>query len=404
MAEPKTLLFITTELPWPADSGGRIKTFRLVEFLSQHYRVRLLCAQGGRKKKAMRQLREHVQLESVQAFNNFKPRTAFNWFRALMSFPSFNAYRNYSLPMESMIKASAEAADIVLMDHLEIVEMIPEKFNGTLIYHSHNAEFKMWEQYAAFGSNPLKRWVVEWEASRVKVLERYAIRKAQLTFASPNDQEALIQELKLDPAKFRLTYHLGNDGLLELPAIDLEANSDRLFYAGTLSWEPNREGLTWFLREVWPDVRARVSNATITVCGKGADPDLERILHETEGVDYKGFVPDLDTEMKQCRLAIVPMRFGSGMNIKTFDALYRGLPLVTTSTGAEGIELEHERHVLIQDEAKGFSSAVATLLTDPKKGAELAAAGRKLASEKYTYAALFKQMLQSLQELETETE
>lgn len=399
MAERKTLLFITTELPWPADSGGRIKTFRLVEFLAQHYDVRLLCAQGGRKKKEMRALRERTGIESVQAFDNIRRRTPINWFRALMSFPSFNAFRVHSLPLESMIKISAEAADIVMIDHAEVMDMMPEKFAGILIYHSHNAEFKLWDNYAAIERNPIARWAIEWEASRVKVLERYAIRKSRFTFAAPNDSELLARELKIESEKFRLTYHLGNDQLLDHPPVDLQRNAKRIFYAGTLSWEPNRDGLEWLLTEVWPQVSKQAPDAELTICGKGANSALTELMHATQGVTYKGFVPDLNAEMEQCRLAIVPLRMGSGMKIKTFDALYRGLPLVTTSVGAEGIDLVHETHAAITDETNTFASHIISLLNDPKRSEELAAAGRKLVKEKYTYTILFEHMLKSMQEV-----
>lgn len=391
-----TLFFLTTELPYPADSGGRIKTFRLVEFLSRHFNVRLLCAQGGEHPGRMKEFKALVPVESVQAFSNFKKRTPLNWFLGVMSFPSFNSYRIFSRELEAMVQWGVAAADVTVVDHLEMMYLIPENFRGKLIYHSHNAEFRLWEEFARLEQNPLKKWAIEWEASRVKVLERYAIRKAAFTFAAPNDSVLLSKELNQAPEKFRLTYHLGNDALLDLPAPDVAHNAKRIFYAGTLSWEPNRDGLVWFIRECWNAIRQKEPEAELVVCGRGADVHLANLLRHTPGVTYHGFVEDLEPLMNTCRLAIVPLRFGSGMKVKTFDALYRGLPLVCTPTGAEGIELQHTRHAFIANTAVDFAASVCRLLENGDVAAAIAAEGRLLVRQQYSYEYIFKSMQESI--------
>ena len=396
MSNKTTLLFITTELPWPADSGGKIKTFRFIQYLTAHFDVQLICAQGGEKVAEIQALRKAVPLKSVQAFQNYKKRSAWNWLTGLMSFPTFNAFRVFSKPLESMLRWGVEKTDVVIVDHLEMMEMIPENLVPKVIYHSHNAEFKLWKDFAKLEMNPIKKGALEWEADRVMVFERWAINKSKFTFAAPNDQKELEQTVKLVPDKFRLTFHLGNESLLEFPEIHFSANAHRIFYAGTLSWMPNRDGLVWFLRNCWSQIRSKVPDAELVVCGKGADSELSQLMRQTEGVDYKGFVDDINQEMEKCRMAIVPLRFGSGMKIKTFDALYRALPLVVTSIGAEGIELVAGKHAFISDAEIEFSDAVVSLLQDDALSKSMADAGRKFVAENYTYPKIFESMLADL--------
>jgi len=397
VTELPTLFYLTTELPFPADSGGRIKTFRLLKALSKEYKVRLLCAHGGERTDHMHQLKAETGLESIQAFQNHLPRTLGNWFKAVMTSPSFNAYRIYSKELENMVKWSAQKADLVILDHLECIDLIPEDYRGKVVYHSHNCEFKLWNDFKKTLTNPLAKIAIDWEQERVNVLERYAINRCTFTFAAPNDQALLEKELKVKPEKFRNTFHLGNDVLLDLPEIDTTKNPARFFYAGTLSWQPNTDGLVWFLNEVWPKIRQNKPDAELVVCGRQPTVELNDLLKSTTGVIYKGFVPDLDAEMMACAAAIVPLRFGSGMKIKTFDALYRGLPLVCTNVAAEGIEIKHQEHAYIVNSADEFANAALQVLSNREVAHTMAMKGRALVKEKYTYTALTKQMIADLQ-------
>ncbi len=339
-------------------------------------------------------LRAAVQISGIQAFQNHLPRTPFHFVNAIMSSPSFNAYRIYSKELETMVKWSAEAADLVLLDHLEMVHVLPEKLETPFVYHSHNAEYILWKEYARIKGNFFTSWLFDWEADRVKLLERYAMRRAKFTFASPNDEEKLKHIPGTEKVEFRNTYHLGQDAMLELPEINLESNPMNVFYAGTLSWEPNRDGLQWFIQKCWPGVRAEHPQAEFHICGKGADESLKTIMAHSPGITYHGFVKDLESLMSKSRCAVVPLRMGSGMKIKTFDALYRGLPLVTTNTGAEGIQIENKTHAWVVNESDTFTKAVNSTLHDTKTSTTMRDNARKLCKERYRYSELLDVMAQ----------
>lgn len=395
-----TLLFVTTELPYPPDSGGRIKTFRLLQFLSLHFNVKLICAFGGKRKKAVQGLKEAIPgLSHMQAFDNHQPRTAINFFVALMTAPSFNAFRIYSKELENMVKWSASTSDVVMVDHAETIDVVPEEFKGKVIYHSHNAEYKLWSDFATMRGTFITKWMLDWEASRVKQLERYAIKRSTFTFAAPNDQESLMAELGIDGNKFKTTYHLGNDALLDLAPIDLKANKKEIFYAGTLSWEPNRDGIEWFIEQCWPSIIQQEPEAVLNVCGGGADEALVKLMNKTAGVNALGFVDDLDSIMQKSRCAIVPLRFGSGMKIKTFDALYRGLPLITTGIGAEGIALENKKHAYLVHESKAFAETVISVLNETENATTVRDRGRLLCREEYSYDSMLNSMLADIRSI-----
>lgn len=393
-----TVLFLTTELPYPADSGGRIKSFRLLEHLSKQYRVKLLCAFGSNRPDDVKGLKETLDLETIQVFDNHQKRTGLNFLKALMYHPTFNAFRIYSDELANMVKWTCESTDLVIVDHLEAIHLMPEDFKGKMIYHSHNAEFKLWEHFAQNQSSFLVKSLMNLEAKRVKKLEKYTISRSIFSFVAPNDQKEIQAHIGFKDNAFRLTYHLGNDALLNANTIDLQRNAKQVFYAGTLSWEPNRDGMAWFITSCWPTIRKKEPSAELRVCGSGADASLTHLMRMTDGVTYLGFVDDLEKEMSQASVAVVPLRFGSGMKIKTFDALYRGIPLVSTSFGAEGLEIASGKHAFIEDDASAFSECVLTLLADKPLASEMSTSGRAFMTEKYTYAKLFESMTNDLNE------
>lgn len=392
----KSLLFITTELPHPANSGGRIKSSRLIQFLSEQFDVRLVCAHSLEPKPDLGKIRETLGVSSIQVFDTFKSRNPFNWFMALMQFPSFGTFRVYSKKLESMMKWGIQGSDIVIIDHLDMMEMIDQKQIGKVYYHSHNTEHKLWEDFALLEPNPVKKWVIELEAQRVKRFESWVVRNTNKTFAAPNDIENLKVAAGVESEKFHLTYHLGDETLLDQPDILLGENGHKIFYAGTLNWMPNKDGLIWFLENCWARIHSQVSGAELNICGGGADSHLIRIMDAHAGVNYLGYVDDLRPLMTASSAAIVPLRFGSGMKIKTFDALYRGLPLITTSVGAEGVDIDSGVHCLIADDPTAFSNSVVGILTDSAMASALAKEGRAKVASTYTYPIIFKQMLANL--------
>ena len=393
-----SLYFLTTELPWPATSGGRIKTYRLLKFLSQHYDVRLACAHGANDRNTLTELREASGIASVQVFGELRSRNALNWFMAIAQFPTLNCYRVYSKKLESVMRWGIEQAEVTIVDHLEMMEMIPENLISKVIYHSHNAEFRLWADYAKIETNPIKKWVLDWEADRVKVFERWAIKRTAFTFAAPNDQASIMDANKLDANKFRLTYHLGDESLLEKPTIDLKGNKPRVLFMGTLSWMPNKDGINWYIDHVWPQVVSKMPSAELIICGKGADSNLVNKAANTKGVSYLGFVEDLNAVMETCKAAIIPLRFGSGMKIKTLDAMYRGLPVLSSNGGIGGLDVEHDNHALICQNDEEWVQQTISVLNEESKMQAMADRARALVRDKYVYPQIFRSMLGDMQQ------
>jgi hypothetical protein len=147
---------------------------------------------------------------------------------------------------------------------------------------------------------------------------------------------------------------------------------------------PNADGIRWFLEECWPLVRARVANATLDVCGTVC----LRVTQAPAGVRLLGLVERLEDAYAEATLALAPLRVGSGLKVKVVEALSYGLPVVTTSVGAQGFDTVPHGPLLVADGAEAFAEAVATVLADQMLAERLSRAAEACA-ERYTPAHVF---------------
>lgn len=154
-----------------------------------------------------------------------------------------------------------------------------------------------------------------------------------------------------------------------------QPRADEVLFVGHFHHAPNLDGLQWFVRDVWPRVRARHPQAQLTVVGSYASADVHA-LGRTPGVHVEGYVPDLTPFADRAAVAIAPLRYGAGMKGKVTNAMAAGLPVVTTSIGAQGLDAIHERHLMIADTAEDFADALSALFADPERALAIGLAGQ----------------------------
>jgi glycosyltransferase involved in cell wall biosynthesis len=150
----------------------------------------------------------------------------------------------------------------------------------------------------------------------------------------------------------------------EAPAIEpcrTPTSPPRIGFIGLLEYEPNAEGVRWFVDHCWPTLRDRVPGIRFRLAGKGGAPLLGRPV---EGVDVLGWIEDAAVEMSTWSLAVIPMRSGAGTRIKLVDAFSRRCPVVATSLGAYGYDVRDRVELRLADEAQAFANACLDLLDD----------------------------------------
>ncbi|MCL5735678.1 MAG: glycosyltransferase family 4 protein [Actinobacteria bacterium] len=165
-----------------------------------------------------------------------------------------------------------------------------------------------------------------------------------------------------------------------------QVRAPRIVFYGSLGYEPNIDGLRWFVREVWPQVRAAFPGVRMEIAGK---PTAEAQTFASEpDIHLCGFVQSIPSFVTGGALLVVPLRSGSGTRIKVLEAWALGLPVVSTSVGCEGLDAVDGETALIADDPHRFAQACIDLLCSPDRGQTMARQAYEFAKERFDWLTL----------------
>lgn len=162
-------------------------------------------------------------------------------------------------------------------------------------------------------------------------------------------------------------------------------------FCGTLSYEPNVDGLRWFVREVWPHVTRMSPAAKLSIVGRGAGDEILALARDSSIFIHRD-VPDVRTFYERASVVIVPIRIGGGTRIKMLEAGACRRPVVSTSVGAEGLHVTNGRHCLVEDDPLAFARACVALVRNPRLARQLATEHHRLVESTYDTPIVFRRI------------
>jgi glycosyltransferase involved in cell wall biosynthesis len=163
------------------------------------------------------------------------------------------------------------------------------------------------------------------------------------------------------------------------------AREPTILFQGSLNYAPNMDAADWLIRDIAPRIRTRLPGAGIRLVGRPT-PGVER-LHAPPSVTVVGRVAEMDPELELADLVVVPVRYGSGTRVKILEAFAHRIPVVSTTIGAEGLDVTDGLHLLIADDPDSFADRCERLLTDADLRRQVVDAAERLFEERYTFAA-----------------
>ncbi|WP_298818598.1 glycosyltransferase family 4 protein [Chloroflexus sp.] len=170
-------------------------------------------------------------------------------------------------------------------------------------------------------------------------------------------------------------------------AYSYQPQINTLIYPGALSYSANLDAVSFFLSQIWLLIRAWHPQARFRITGPVTD-EQRAALPALPGVEFTGYVTDIRQVIAQHMLEVVPLREGGGTRLKILEALALGVPVVSTSKGAEGLRLEDGKHLLIADTPIDFAGKVSRLLANPSLARQLGEAGQKVVAERYDWQVI----------------
>lgn len=284
------------------------------------------------------------------------------------------------------IRKNKDQIDYVFLNrpHISIkyIDMLRDDTDIKIIYYGHDLHFlRNRREYELTGDEKKKKESEEWLKK-----ELYLMRKADISYYPSYVEEEEIHKIDPDIPVKAITAYVYDHFKTDIE-YDFSKREGILFVGGFVH-DPNVDGVLWFVREIWPLIREK-TGAVFYIVGSHATDEI-KMLDGREGVVVKGFVSDEELERLYagCRLTVVPLRYGAGVKGKVVEALYNGMPLVTTSVGAEGIS-DIEEAAVIEDDPGRFAALTAELYQDDDRLRELANQTQKLVRERFCTDAVW---------------
>jgi glycosyltransferase involved in cell wall biosynthesis len=276
------------------------------------------------------------------------------------------ALRSTSARLASGERFDAIVLSTVLLARLPLPPAVP------VVADTHNVEYDVHGRIAEFGDRRLRRLYGRRQCTLTRAEEQRCGRRVDLLLAtSDRDRRLFEDELHLD----NVAVIPNGIDLREFRPAAAAAGPPVIVFSGLMSYYPNEQGIRWFLDEVFPKVLRRVPDVRLVIAG--AAPPRWLCARRASRVQVTGRVPDMRPYLARAHAVIVPLQIGGGTRVKILEAQAMGKPVVSTTTGAEGLEQDRNVSILIADDAAAFASQVARLLTDDIAARRVANAGRQ---------------------------
>jgi len=376
------IIFLTFQFPYPAFSGAAIKTLSLLDYLRRDHEVHLVSLRRGRLTRTQQEWA--ARLDGVEMVVLNKPRNAWSLLGSYIARVPLRIARNRSAKMARLVEGQLKALrpDVLFVDGLSMAQYLPHGFRRRAILHEHNAEYVIWQRQAEIESG-LRRWVASREAARLRGYEASVVRQFGKIFAvSEEDRQTLI-ELGAKPSNVGVLANIPDRTLLNRPAPIFADTEPVILYFGTLSWQPNIEGLERILSSIFPGVCQKVPEARLVVAGVGASRALAARVAAIAGAEFRGQVEDPEPLYRGARVLVDATRSGGGTRLKVLNAFARGIPVVASTLAAQGLEVIPGVHLLMADSEAKTIDALVLLLRDDDRCRTLSDNARALVRARY---------------------
>jgi len=282
--------------------------------------------------------------------------------------------------------------DVAVCDFLDAAVNFPQLLTIPGVLFQHNVESEIWRRHAGTQSNPLKRRMYAAEFRKMLRYESSAVKRFDHVIAVSEHDRGLMERW-VRGARITVV-PTGVDLEQCQPDLSRKPSGPVVAFIGAMDWEPNQDAMEYFCREIWPAVVAQSPGATLRIVGRNPGERVLKLV--SDSVQVTGRVPSVADHLREAAVVVVPLRIGGGTRLKIYEAMAAGKAVVSTSIGAEGLDVHHGKDIILADQPKAFGDAVIMLLRDEglRRKYELAAA--ELAA-KYDWSVVAGKFLRALE-------
>jgi glycosyltransferase involved in cell wall biosynthesis len=394
---PVKILWVKANKLLPLHSGGDIRSYHVARYLaSRHDLCFLSYYDGSSDPDYERRLAE--DFPGVCCVCTGRPESGparvLDYISRLGDRAPYAVSRFKSAPVQRKLKEwlTPEGFDVAVCDFLDAAVNFPASHEVPVVLFQHNVESEIWRRHAETEKNSAKRKIYAMECRKMIAYEKAAVKRfPQVIAVSEHDRK--LMSAWVDPSRITVV-PTGVDLRQYKPDFSQQDLQPLVMFVGAMDWEPNIDAVEFFCKEVWPAVLTRIPQAKFRIVGRNPDRRVERFAGAS--IEVTGRVPEVVDQLREAAVVIVPLRIGGGTRLKIYEAMAAGKAIVSTSIGAEGLDVHHGRDITLADDPRAFAEAILMLLenADIRKRYERAAAELAARYDWPAVAARFEDVLQ----------
>jgi len=362
------VLILTNKIPYPPTDGGAIATLNMARGLAKAGAdVKILAMSTPKHNSRSYDFPEEIlnEIGVIDVYVDTDIKVVRAMSNLLFGKLPYNAERFISESYrEELAILLQESFDVVQLEGPYIfpyLDTIKKYHDGIVSYRAHNVEWEIWDRNSAIQSNPIKRLYFKIISDRLKRFETGLLNSIDVIIPITKRDELKLRQMGFKGKSFVASAGFEETSPTSTP-IGMEFPS--VFHIGGLDWLPNREGITWFLKYCWPLILKELPQLTFYIAGRNAPKQFVKYVSTIPNVVFCGEVEDSGVFMASKALMVVPLLSGGGMRVKIVEGLARRRAIVSTSIGAEGLDLSDGEELAIADAHEVFARKVIEILKD----------------------------------------
>ena len=392
------VLLLTQVLPYPPDSGPKVKTYNVLKYLAQHHDVTLVSFVRGDQSADVTHLRRYCRAVHVLPMRRGALHDGTAMLRSFAGGKPWMMVRDDRKAMRDLIDqlVRENKFDVAHADQLNMAQYAQRVNGARTVLDAHNALWLLYKRLAETMGDGPRKLLLNRDWQLLKAYEGRMCNDFDAVLAVSEEDKRALQEAmatssdtlprQAEQREKIVVIPIAVDGD-EVAPVQRQSDADHILHIGTMYWPPNIDGVKWFISEVLPLIRAQRPDVMFDIVGARPPQELLDLSKADSRINVTGYVSDPTPFLQSAGVMVVPLRAGGGMRVKILNAMAQALPIVTTTLGCEGIAVKHGEHVLIADTPAAFADAVLKVLNDRALGNALGCAGRRLIDTTYDYRA-----------------
>lgn len=389
------LIIVPYDEVYPPMNGGMQRCFNIIIQLAKHFDVTLIIHQGKTdflKAIAAYPAIANVQVKSTKDYmhkagligllpTKIANAIRYRWYKQQLKGPADGLFLQYYPVLNVLLKQ--HKYDVIILENLATLNAVSiiRKYDSSvkIVYDAHNVD-------SILALVAVEKWAMEKPTqSLINAAEASLCKTVDAVLAC--SQHDLDELKKLNGGKLSgavipngvaVATHLADEGVLqEMP--------EYILFCGSLHAVPNSEGLLWFYNKIWLAVKQSFPSLKLLIVGSGNTPESLHPLLNDASIHFTGAVEEVRPWYNKAAVAIVPLLSGSGTRLKILEAMGLGLPVISTSKGAEGIAYSNGQDIIIADKETDYAAALINLLNSKQTRINIQQNARKLAKAIYDW-------------------